>query len=216
MRRYLLELLAFLMFPSSIFANTLNIDVRDISCAVNGKDAQLFFFKSNTAPVTITSRADICAMGFEYFPSRGNPIAGILLSAPIELGLKAKNNVYRISFENGVSKIIGELPVTAEQIAEDVFQDIFQEGGSIFLNMYTITSDRLELAPRSYEMVFDGVLCIHSDGRVTLKGISNSTSCSNIRRATSETPLCVAHNASNARLTSMRECKKLEAKFRSQ
>ena len=198
----------------SVSTHALRAEVQSVSCLSSGSDAKLTHANCPSTPVVLKGRSVVCETGFEFFPDRGQTVTGIVLAAPSELGLRAKNIVYRVSFDDGSVKEIGELPVSSEQTTNGVFLDVFQEGGSVFLDKYDITSNSVKHNPVTLELVIDGRLCVQHKDDVWNLETADKRTCGKIATASFANPLCLVHKTGKARLSHRPVCKELEDRWR--
>ena len=198
----------------SSFSHASEFNVQTVSCSSSGSDAKLTYANRLSTPVILKGRGYMCETGFEFLSHRNQKLAGILLVAPTELGLRAKNIVYQISFQDGSANIIGELPVSSERTGDARFLDVFQEGGSAFLDRYDITSNGVSRNPITLELVFDGRLCVQHKEDVWNLETGGKKTCTKIATASFEGPVCLVHKTGKARLSSRRACKPLEDRWR--
>ncbi|MDP1681561.1 MAG: hypothetical protein Q8L39_07270, partial [Burkholderiales bacterium] len=166
-----------------------------------------------TNPVILKSRGDVCEAGFEFTAAPSQSLTGLLIAAPTELGLRAKNIVYRVSFLDGSAVRIGELPASAERTGNGKFLDVYQGGGSVFLDRYDVSSNLVKLSPVSLELILDGRLCIQRKNDVWNMETGSKKSCSKIATANFASPLCLVHKAGKARLSPRLACKELEDRW---
>lgn len=198
----------------SVSTHALSAEMQTISCSPSGSDAKLTHSNCPSTPVVLKGRSDVCELGFEFLPHPDQPLAGIVLAAPIELSLQAKNVVYRVSFHDGSAKNIGELPVSSEQTTGGVFLNVFQEGGSAFLEKYVITPNSVNHNPITLELVIDGRLCVQNKGDVWNLEVAVKRTCGKITTASFTNPLCLVHKTGKARLSHRSVCKELEDRWR--
>lgn len=156
----------------------------------------------------------MCETGFEFLADQGQTVKGIVLAAPSELGLRAKNIVYRVSFDDGSVREIGELPVSSEQTKNGVFLDVFQEGGSVFLDKYDITWNSVKHNSITLELVIEGRLCVQNKEDVWNLETANKRTCGKVATGSFANPLCLVHKAGKARLSRRPACKELEDRWR--
>lgn len=184
--------------------------IKEISCVSSGNAVRLFHINAAAKPVLLKDINDVCEAGFEFHSDADQTLTGIVVTVPSELGLRAKNSLYRVSFKEGTALLIGELPVSSERIGAGVYLDVFQEGGSIFLDRYNVTSDLVRLAPASLELVLDGRLCVQRKDDVWNMDTSIKKSCSQIILASFKSPVCLAHKIGKAKLLPRLACKEIE------
>ena len=207
---------AIIFAATVIFGSTAHaseVRVQAVSCSPSGGDARLSHANNQATPVVLKNRSDVCTAGFEFLPDPGQMLSGIVLAAPSELGLRAKNFVYRISFQDGSVVHIGELPVSSEQADDGSFWDVFQEGGSVFLNKYEVASREIRLRPVSLELVLDGCVCIQRKNDVWNIETGVKKPCKKIAVASFTSPLCLVHEGGKARLSPRLACKELEDRW---
>jgi hypothetical protein len=137
-------------------------------------------------------------------------MSGLIILPPAELGLTSKNAVYRTSFLTGVAQQIGELPASAEKRDARIYVDIVQQGGSIFLNTYTIQWNHVELSTASLELVIAGKVCILPVERVQSLNTGSGLECNRAVNATFSNPICISHTAQESRLANRAVCRDLE------
>lgn len=190
--------------------------IQPLTCSENGPDAILTHVNQQETQVTLPNRRDVCEAGFEFMPDKGQPLTGLVLAAPIELGLHAKNTVFRVSFQDGMAKRLGELPVSAVHTSSGSFVDVFQEGGSVFLERYEVSTTQIKRTDAALELVIDGHICVQQKNDVWIIEISDGRSCRKRIVASASKPRCVVHEDSKAMLSPRQACKELEEKWRIQ
>lgn len=158
--------------------------------------------------LVIRRRADVCGAGVVFVPEAGQPRRGLLLLAPKELGLRARNEVWRVNFDDPSQLRLGELPVSAEPVSPGVYQDLVQEGGSMFLQRYLVGAEAVVPADDSVELVFDGELCVDKPAAVFVRGIGNGP-CRQRQKLSMAKPACVQHRAGAASLVPAKACEPL-------
>ena len=173
-----------------------------------GDGAGLSLNKLPGKELVIRRRADVCEAGVVFVPEAGQPLRGLLLLAPKELGLRARNQVLRASFDEMSWQPLGELPVSAERIAAQTYQDLVQEGGSLFLQRYVIGAEAITPAPDSLELVFDGELCLDKPAAVFVRGIGNGV-CRQRQKVSVAKPVCVSHRDGAASVVGLKSCEAL-------
>lgn len=198
----------------SVSTHALTAEVQIVSCLSSGSDAKLTHTNCPSTPVVLKGRSGVCETGFEFLADQGQTVKGIVLAAPSKLGLRAKYVVYRVSFDDGSVREVGELPVSAEQTKNGVFLDVFQEGGSVFLDRYDITSNSVRHSPITLELVIDGQLCVQHKENVWNLGTADKRTCGKIATASFANPLCLVHKTGKARLSHRAACKELEDRWR--
>lgn len=159
--------------------------------------------------VVVPHRADICEAGFDFEPAAGAPVRGRVILAPRELGLNARRSVLRVDLLAGTIRLLGELPAAAERKAAGVYEQVTQEGGSLFLASFKIDDDRVQVAPVSFELVFDGELCVDEAHAVRVLGLGVDPPCSQRVQATRISPVCLAHRADSHRVVALGRCRPL-------
>lgn len=184
-----------------IFANPL-----ETACTQADGDAWIETGNSLASPFRVAGRADICATGFELFEDPETS-ATYLFAAPLELGLRARRQVFRLDYGSGRSTLIGELPASAESTGSLAFVDLFQQGGSIFQDRYTVASSGVLRDPTSFELVFEGVVCIKSNSTCR-PNISSCTDCKSIK-ATRLVPICLKHLGGTSLVLHSNACRDL-------
>lgn len=196
------------------FTHASVVETQNVSCSQSGNDAKLAHTNLQTIPVVLRERSDVCEAGFEFLPNPGQPLAGIVLAAPTELGLRAKNIVYRVSFQDGSATRIGELPISSVRTVGGFFLDVFQESGSVFLDRYELGSNSVKHSPVSLELALNGRFCIQHKDDVWNMETSSNKLCGKIARASFTSPLCLIHETGKARLSPRLACKELEDRWR--
>lgn len=65
---------------------------------------------------------------------------GVIFSSPTsdDLGINAQNIIYSISHGGNEVVYIWEVPASAVEVEEDVYQNIVQAGGSVYENIYRL------------------------------------------------------------------------------
>lgn len=65
---------------------------------------------------------------------------GVIFSSPTsdDLGINAQNIICSISHGGNEVVYIGEIPASAVEVEEDVYQNIVQAGGSVYENIYQL------------------------------------------------------------------------------
>ncbi|HSW08869.1 hypothetical protein [Aquabacterium sp.] len=184
-----------------------------LQCRVDERSAVLSLKGGPGVEVVIPRRADICEAGYSYEAEAGQPMRGLLMLAPRELGLNAKNVVYRISFADGEALKLGELPASAERGADGRYQNVIQQAGSLFLEHYEIDAAAVRMAPVSHELVFDGELCTDAANAVHVRGIGVAGACSKRMKASMARPVCVAHRQGSDRVVPLVECEALSKRL---
>jgi len=202
------------MLALSGFAHASDLEVQPLSCTPVGNDAMLFHASRQDKPVQLKGRGDVCEAGLEYIPAPGQTLTGIVLAAPTELGLRAKTDVYHISFQDGSAVRIGDLPASSERTVAWRFVDVFQEGEAVFLDRYDVTPSLVKRRPVSLELMFDGRLCVQHKDNVWNMETGEKRTCSKIVGASFANPLCIIHETGKARLGPRLACKELEDKWR--
>ena len=134
--------------------------IPSISCSKDEGAPSLFITANPTLKVTLPGRPDVCDYGLEFRPDAASPMNGFIILPPKYLGLASKSEVHRTSFVTGETRLIGELPASAERRSTTVYIDIVQQGGSIYLNTYPLKDDRIEISPTALELVVSGDVCL--------------------------------------------------------
>jgi hypothetical protein len=160
--------------------------------------------------IIVTGRPDLCISGFEFLPDLHSRTTGLLLAAPSELGLSAKNTVYRVSFESSAVREIGEIPASASPGKNGTYVNILQDGGSIYQTIYTVRQDRVEISSESLELVIDGTVCLAPATNVRTIEAADGGDCPKMVIASFSNPICIAHNGGESRSAPRSACAALE------
>lgn len=158
--------------------------------------------------LVIRRRADVCEAGVVFVPEAGQWQGGLLLLAPKELGLRARNQAWRASFDEMSLRPLGELPVSAERVGPQTYEDLVQEGGSLFLQRYVIGAEAIAPAPDSLELVFDDELYLDKPAAVLVRGIGSGP-CRQRQRVSMSKPVCVPHREGSAGVIGLKACETL-------
>ena len=185
----------------------------NIQCLAIGSDAKLTSSLPKTKPIVIKSRSDICEAGYEFTPYEQDMIDGFISTPPIELGLHAVNNIYSVSFLDGKSELVGQLPVSSEKISNHIYEDFLQEGGSIYRKEYKITKTAVLIEPIQLELLVNGTLCKDDPLNVWQTELNTASKCLKTTIAKPSKPLCIIHENDKAKLTKRGACHKLELFF---
>ena len=192
------------------FGNCAAVTVNSEStCRTEASDAVVNIVSSTSQEFTITGRADICSGGFEIISSKSGGFK-YLLAAPIELGLSAKRQVYILNHETGASSSIGELPASAEQVADLIFSNKYQEGASIFQDRYAISKSNVNREPSSIELAFEGQVCLDIKNHVYRPDLSSRPACKRSIKASRSRPICLLHRTNTSAVVPLAKCSALK------
>jgi hypothetical protein len=180
------------------------------ACISEGENAWIKIQHAKSASFKIPGRSDICSGGFELIEETGKPTT-YMLAAPIELGLRAQRQVFRLDHASGGSTLIGELPASAQSSSHLHFIDAFQQGGSVFQDRYSIDSLGVNRDPTTLELVFDGKVCTNSRGDVYQLELSDRKDCGKLVEATRSKPLCLSHSNGATLVLPLTDCRDLKA-----
>ena len=131
-------------------------------------------------------------------PNKG----GTIISSPTnnDLGINAQNIIYSISYGSNEAVYIGEIPASATEVAEGVYQHIIQAGGSVYENTYRIESGKIKISLPSKELIISGNECIYeSEGNDSCKNIAGSFSYS----------VCILNHTERKLLASIEHCNRI-------
>jgi hypothetical protein len=133
---------------------------------------------------TLLETQKTCTQEFKYRKSGTNKDLFTITSWPAtdELGMNAQNDIFIASTHEKTAHYIGSIPVSANFTKENTYQNITQEGGSIYETIYFIESDKITIQEPHKELIFGDTQCIYSR--------KNSNTCDNYT-GTYEEPLCI-------------------------
>ncbi len=180
-----------------------------LGCKVAGDGAMIFRAEHEDIAIEIVGRADICSNGFEWLEQPKSVGTGYIIAAPLELGLQAKSTVFRLSFLDRTSYLVGELPAAAESVGKFQFINIFQELGSVFLDRYELSERDVRFLGTERELIFEGSVCLSNGGNVLRKLSTSRSHCKKILQASFESPVCLRYVGDHAVLASAKDCSKL-------
>ncbi|MEK8034980.1 hypothetical protein AACH06_29545 [Ideonella sp. DXS29W] len=187
----------------------------DINCSETNAHVQLELIGFPAPlPVQLLDITDGCRRGFEFVESSTDQLAGLIRVSPIELGLNAQNEVYRIAFKDGTAKRIGNIPAGAEPAGDNKFIHIIQQGHSIYKSTYIATETRISLSGESLELVTGGVICAESGRNAYALDISSNTNCKRRIKASHEKPVCLIHSGPTTTQTRLDRCSELSTQTR--
>jgi len=177
----------------------------EISCQTNNSISS-FTFKNNSAAVETGNWT--CARGFRYTASARREEAGWIFMSPVEPGLNSQLAVYYIDFAKHSAQRIGDIPISSEPVEADRYISIQQQGGSIFMQGYRLTTTHVSTESESTELLFNGSVCISRPNRVFVIGIGNGE-CKRIRKASRKNPICLTHTNNETHITFIDACKQI-------
>ena len=201
----------FWLFASTF---TLGAEPQAINCLVGDSGATLTLSDLKSKSILVSGRSDICDSGYAFFPDHNQPLNGVIFAAPEEIGLNEKNAIFRVSFKNGKVKRIGELPVSSENTSDNIYVNVFQSGGSLFLERYAIEAEAVNRIGSQIELVEEGRLCIDKKDDIWNVEINTAKSCKKFIEASISKPVCLFHKAGKAQLSDNASCIELETRWK--
>lgn len=204
-----------LIFFFSLLPANLSM-AQSVACIARGQDAKFILKSINTVPVVLFDQFETCNRPFVFEPDRKNILQGTLSLPPEELGLNASSVLYWVSFRTGSARRIGELPMSATKMHDFIYENITQEGGSLFENQYEITPSKIIRKPISFEFVIDGILCVQDKKNIWNVELSSEKLCGETITATTKEPVCLTHIGTLSKLSSRSACLALEKRWSTQ
>ncbi|MEK8035050.1 hypothetical protein AACH06_29895 [Ideonella sp. DXS29W] len=182
----------------------------DIKCSEANSQIQLELIGSTSSlPVSLPNITDGCQRSFEFIESSTNSLEGLVRISPIELGLNAQNEVYRITFKGGSARRIGEIPAGAESAGHNTFVHIIQQGYSIYKNTYIASETNISLSGESLELVTGGTICAEAGKNAYALDISSNRDCKRRIEASYKKPVCLTHSGQITTQSKLDRCSEL-------
>jgi hypothetical protein len=198
--------MAILLASQSSFASAASNN----ECRSDGADAVITFKAAALNEYAIVGRSDICDNGYEIVEDKPSGVV-YLLAAPMELGLRAKRQVFRIDAVGEKVTNIGEIPASAERVTESVFVDSYQEGASVFQEKYKIEKDRVAREPASLELIFDGSVCTSAPTAIYNPRLTVGQGCKRVVNVVPSRPVCILHKGATSKIAPIAKCAPLRA-----
>lgn len=149
----------------------------------NGTDLVLTAEKTEFA---IKKTQHTCESSFMYIPSSKSAAGGLIIKWPEEdnLGPQAHLIIFSAPLQSSEAEEIGSIPADSNltEAENGKFQQISQEGGSIYETIYLITDSGIEIESPSRELIIDDTKCIYTH--------ENQKDCKNIT-GTFNRPVCL-------------------------
>lgn len=174
----------------------------------------IFTQQRSKKSITLKTEINVCQNGYQFISSFDEISHATLLISPTELGPDTKYTVYHVSFDAGEIKKIGELPVSANVDSSGIATSLHQEGGSIYLQKFKIDNDKLEIFPKTLELVTDGSVCLDDVSRAWSLEVQHNKSCKKTAKASYKNPICLIHEESGAMLHPKSACREVEMLLR--
>jgi hypothetical protein len=181
----------------------------EVACRPDGHSA-IFSIGPDHKEIMIPDAAFSCEAGFEFLQDHPSESRGLLLLAPMELGLCAKMALYGVSFEAGSVGALGVVPASAEYSGNGKFSDVFSEGQSIHRQEYAVVNGAVTRVPVSLEFVVGGEVCLAPPDRVRAMVASTFAGCANLVEASFSDPVCILHRDGSAARKERKWCQELE------
>lgn len=104
-----------------------------------------------------------CDSEYLYRKNSGEGKGTVVISLPTsnELGVNAHNIIYFISQGSDEAIYVGEIPASATELEEGVYQSVVQVGGVIYESVYRLDLDKIVILSPSKELIISETECIY-------------------------------------------------------
>ncbi|WP_164513457.1 hypothetical protein [Thiosocius teredinicola] len=162
---------------------------------------------AGTQKKVMVSGVESCASISDYVADQEESGCWYIIVEPDVIGLNAHSRVYYYCVGSRGITPIGDLPIAAEPSGSfGEYKEIYQERGSIWLNRYLLTPNRVELGESSIEMVIDGDICVDDCNDPWDLSVADGRTCHSSIKASYESPVCIVHKRNTASLGRQGEC----------